>query len=91
MRIALQDADQVPLPPQDLLQSVAGYSKNPLLSTTATILAAPDAIRDSAAAVMSLPDHQTIEFAALAKSCCHCNKAEDGEVGIPLEAQGGCQ
>jgi hypothetical protein len=75
-----QGDEQVQLPPKDLLQGVANYSKHPLLPVTATILAAPDAASGSAAAIMSLPDHQAIEFAAMAKSCCHCNKAEDREV-----------
>lgn len=77
------------LPPKDVLQGVASYSKHPLLPVTATILAASDAASGSAAAIMSLPDHQAIEFAALAKSCCHCNKAEDGEVGIRFCVCGG--
>lgn len=79
-----QGSEQNPLPPKEVLQQLAAYSKTAVLPVTGSILAAmaaagPDAAGGSAA-IMSLPGHEDLEYAALAKSCCGCNKPEERQV-----------
>jgi hypothetical protein len=80
----LQGSEHNPLPPQEVLQQLASYNKTAVLPVTGSILAAmaaagPDAAGGSAA-IMSLPGHEDLEFSALAKSCCSCNKPEEAQV-----------
>ena len=65
----------MPLPPKQVLQQMAAYSKQPALAMAGSILAA-----NSSAAIMLLPGHDDVELSALAKSCCCCNKMEGQEV-----------
>lgn len=82
----LQGSEHNPLPPKEVLQQLTAYSKTAVLPVTGSILAAmaaaePDAVGGSAA-IMSLPGHEDLECAALAKSCCSCNKPEEVQVCI---------
>lgn len=85
MRLLLQGTDKFPLPSKEVLQQMASYSKHPVLPVSATILTAMAAggssdESGSSAAIVSLPGHIDIEYSALAKSCCCCNKHEGEEV-----------
>lgn len=84
--VKLQAKEEVPLPSKEVLQQISGYSKNPVLAASASILAGDTSSSGNggAAAIVSLPGHGDVELSALAKSCCCCNKTEGGEVSCWL-------
>lgn len=83
----LQASDlQAALPSKEVLQQMAAFTKQSSVAIVGTILAdmaAADAAGSgSTAAIMLLPGHDGLEYSAVAKSCCCCNKMEDKEVRL---------
>ncbi|WIA37779.1 hypothetical protein OEZ86_014648 [Tetradesmus obliquus] len=87
------------LPPRELLQQLASYSQEPLLSTTGRILLAGTAAdadapvaagADASTAIVALPQHQHLELAEFFRLCHACNKPEDAAVKLLKCSACGC-
>lgn len=87
------------LPPRELLQQLASYSQEPLLSTTGRILLAGTAAdadapaaagADASTAIVALPQHQHLELAEFSRLCHACNKPEDAAVKLLKCSACGC-
>uniref|UniRef100_A0A383VJQ5 MYND-type domain-containing protein n=1 Tax=Tetradesmus obliquus TaxID=3088 RepID=A0A383VJQ5_TETOB len=87
------------LPPRELLQQLASYSQDPLLSTTGRILLAGTAAdadaraaagSDASTAIVALPQHQQLELAEFSRLCHACNKPEDAAVKLLKCSACGC-
>jgi hypothetical protein len=74
-----------------VLQQLAGYSQDPLLSATGSILLASTAAdAGGSTAVVALPQHQQLELSEFARLCHACCKPEDGATKLLKCSACGC-
>jgi hypothetical protein len=85
------------LPSRELLQQLADYSQDPLLSTTGSILLASTAAdapaaagMDGSIAIVALPQHKQLELSEFARLCRACCKPEDASVKLLKCSACGC-